>query len=407
MNYKALFLISLGLNIGLGFYAYRKFVALPEKATPPLPATSQTQLTQPVVRAIESTLTNPVNGPFLWAALESSDYKQYMANLRAVGCPEETIRDIIRADVIKLYERKKKQVRDAAPKFEYWMGEEFIRGAGREAWMKMRALEEERDGVLRTLGMEPDYSKRMAKESKGLDWALDYLDDVKRAQVLRLNQELENRLAIRTEKLDASAIELLIQEKDAAIRQLLTPEEALQYDLRMSPTATSLRSRLKAFEPTEQEFIALYKLQKTQDESLSAMNRDATGAEQRVDREAAARQLQEQIRNTLGAERYVDYELAQDHAFQQTYQAARQAGLGGPEAKQLYAIRKSAEEQAARVRNDQGLLPEQRSTALENIRFETEGTMQSVLGAKGWEDFSRGVNGRWLDKIHAQSAPRN
>jgi len=31
--------------------------------------------------------TNAVNKPFQWESVESSDYKQYIANLRAVGCP--------------------------------------------------------------------------------------------------------------------------------------------------------------------------------------------------------------------------------------------------------------------------------------------------------------------------------
>jgi len=269
--------------------------------------------------------------------------------------------------------------------------------------MKMLALDEERDGVLRNLGIEPDYSKQMAKKSNGMDWMLDFLaDDARKAQILRLNQDLENRLAIRTESLDASAIELLIKEKDAAIRQLLTPEEALQYDLRMSPTAASLCSRLNAFEPTEQEFIALYKLQRTQDENLSTTNPEQTGAERRAEREAAARQLQEQVRQTLGAERYADYALAQDHAFQQTYQAAKQAGFGASEAREIFGIRKSAEEHAARIRSDQGFPTEQRNTALESIRLETERAMQAVLGQTGWEQFRRGANGRWLDKINAR-----
>ena len=37
--------------------------------------------------------------PLDWRQLESSDYRQYIANLRAVGCPEKTIRDIIVAEV--------------------------------------------------------------------------------------------------------------------------------------------------------------------------------------------------------------------------------------------------------------------------------------------------------------------
>src|SRR5579859_5399631 len=37
--------------------------------------------------------------PFRWAQLESTDYRQYLANLPRIGCPEQTIRDIITADV--------------------------------------------------------------------------------------------------------------------------------------------------------------------------------------------------------------------------------------------------------------------------------------------------------------------
>ena len=41
--------------------------------------------------------------PFHWSQIESADYRTYIANLRAIGCPEQTIRDIITADVDSLY----------------------------------------------------------------------------------------------------------------------------------------------------------------------------------------------------------------------------------------------------------------------------------------------------------------
>src|SRR5688500_4005096 len=40
---------------------------------------------------------------FHWSEVESADYKEYIAKLRAVQCPEDTIRDIIVADINKLY----------------------------------------------------------------------------------------------------------------------------------------------------------------------------------------------------------------------------------------------------------------------------------------------------------------
>jgi hypothetical protein len=36
---------------------------------------------------------------FHWSQIESADYATYIANLRRIGCPEQTIRDIIFADV--------------------------------------------------------------------------------------------------------------------------------------------------------------------------------------------------------------------------------------------------------------------------------------------------------------------
>src|SRR5438132_1272972 len=44
---------------------------------------------------------------FSWREVESPDYPTYITNLREIGCPEQTIRDIIIADVNGLYAMKK------------------------------------------------------------------------------------------------------------------------------------------------------------------------------------------------------------------------------------------------------------------------------------------------------------
>src|SRR5688572_26983589 len=51
--------------------------------------------------------------------MESSDYHRYIANLRAIGCPEQTIRDIIIADVNKLFEERAQQI-GPVQDFDYW-----------------------------------------------------------------------------------------------------------------------------------------------------------------------------------------------------------------------------------------------------------------------------------------------
>ena len=41
----------------------------------------------------------PAPPPFQWSQLESPDYPNYIANLRAIGCPERTVRELIAADL--------------------------------------------------------------------------------------------------------------------------------------------------------------------------------------------------------------------------------------------------------------------------------------------------------------------
>jgi hypothetical protein len=61
---------------------------------------------------------------FRWSQLESTDYRQYIANLRAVGCPEVTLRDIIMTDVMRLYAQRRGQFSQNGRDFKYWETDE-------------------------------------------------------------------------------------------------------------------------------------------------------------------------------------------------------------------------------------------------------------------------------------------
>ena len=53
-----------------------------------------------------------VAAPFNWQQVESADYRVYIENLRAIGCPEATIRDIIVADINELFAGRIKELVD-------------------------------------------------------------------------------------------------------------------------------------------------------------------------------------------------------------------------------------------------------------------------------------------------------
>jgi hypothetical protein len=48
--------------------------------------------------------------PFNWSQVESADYRAYVANLRGIGCPERTIRDIITADVDTVFAPRREKL---------------------------------------------------------------------------------------------------------------------------------------------------------------------------------------------------------------------------------------------------------------------------------------------------------
>jgi hypothetical protein len=52
--------------------------------------------------------------PFSWSRIESTDYHEYINNLRAIGCPEQTIRDIVKADLASLYAKRRVELEKQA-----------------------------------------------------------------------------------------------------------------------------------------------------------------------------------------------------------------------------------------------------------------------------------------------------
>ena len=96
MNAKTFLLLSLLVNFGLAAALFRPASpALPQApaaAQPPPPApTAAGPVASPAARprTVTQVVTNTVAQKFDWNAVESDDYKKYIANLRSIGCPEE------------------------------------------------------------------------------------------------------------------------------------------------------------------------------------------------------------------------------------------------------------------------------------------------------------------------------
>lgn len=411
MNIKALLAISLLLNVGLGFYALHKpSPASPETSSAAAPAIPAATKERAKPEATPTSATNTVVKQFNWESVESPDYKQYIANLRSIGCPEETIRDIIQADVSKLYDQKKKQARGAPKKFEFWKaGNPYSAMLGSaDTLQKTRALDDEKNDVLRALGIEPDFKSQAAQMINPVEAMFDFLPEAKKVSLLKLMTDMQTKLAKAMEdggRPDPGLIAKAQKEMEQAVKQMLTPAEALDFDLRMSMTANSMRTQIAGFDPSEEEFLKVFQLRKPFDDEFSPMLRGNETEPERQRRTEAEKQLKEQIKQALGPERYAEYERSQDYSYQQIYSSVKSADLGTAEANQVYEMKKLAEEQARKIRSDRAMAPEQRNATLNAIRQETEKSLQGVLGRKGWELYNRPVNTRWLNGINPAPRP--
>ena len=195
---------------------------------------------------------------FDWHQVESPDYRQYLANLRAIGCPEKTIQDIIVADVNDLFASRMKAV-TRTNLYEFWKREPISRS--QEQQQQIRDLYAQKRELLKSLGVgAADFTDLLGEafrdnlEERELEVA--FLPEFKRQQIKdALFQGAQQQVA---DPNNAGQNAMIEQQTQARIQSLLTPEEFKEYELRTSLDAQQLRGVLEPLAPTEQEFRVIF-----------------------------------------------------------------------------------------------------------------------------------------------------
>ena len=418
MNAKSLLILSLGANILLAVLLTKKPDAAPETpppaaSTPPAPATPNlapaVAAPMAAAKSAGTAATNTIVRTFGWEAVESADYKQYIENLRSVGCPEETIRDIIVADVNKLYDAKKKAVRGDSKPFEYWKpGNPFLASMDTEHMEAVGKLEKEKNDLLRALGIEPDVrSTAMSTMMNPFERMMDFLPEDKKSRVMELMMEYQTKMAKAADggRPDPEDVGKVQKEMEAAIAKLLTSEENFDFQMRFSMTANMLRNQVAGFDPSQDEFVKVFNLRKEFDDKHSMFNRGNESPDEAKARKADEEALKEALKVALGEDRYADYEMAQDWNFQRAHQAAKRSDLGVDVAKQAWQMKKDAEAAANKLRKNKEMKNADRQAALAAIRLETENSIKALYGEDGWQNYQRGNGASWLNRIYREPQP--
>jgi hypothetical protein len=280
---------------------------------------------------------------FSWNEVESPDYPIYIFNMHAIGMPDQTIRDIIIADVNGLYARRRSTELLTAE--QQWWKSEPDTNVVLAAAEKSRALEDERRALLAKL-LGPNWESgdivslpRPSRPGILLDGPLlgtlapetkQTLQEITMRSDDRVQAYLEaQREAGKTP--DPLELAKLRQQTRDELAHVLSPPQLEEFLLRFSDEANQLRSelgQLQFFDISSNEFRLVFRARDPLDQQLQLLvgNDPNTLAQ----RKALEDQRDNAIRIALGTRRYQEYQMLHDPLYRDAVAKAEEAGT--PEA---------------------------------------------------------------------------
>ena len=353
--------------------------------------------------------------PFHWSQIEADDYQTYVENLRRIGCPEETIRDLVKQDLDKLYDQRKADILSKAPaRKEYWKtgNPSALSRPSSATSSQMAQLDREKNEVLGDLfGSQgvaainrPSPLARARSQSKS-GYAMDFIPEETKAELNTLEREFGSELLKKmaqgaTDAQDMAEIRRMRTERDDRIATMLTPEQKMEYDLRKSPTAANMRLQMDGFDPSEDEFRDIFAARKAFDNEHGVVPGSSISPADAEVRQFAEQEMNNQIRTSLGDDRFQDYLRQTDYDYKSIDKITQRQGLGENISAQVYQMKGGAEELAREIRMNTGLSIEERQMQLGQIQNETSISIESLIGGQGAAALQTQAGGRnWLNNI--------
>jgi hypothetical protein len=347
---------------------------------------------------------------FHWSEVESADYKEYIAKLRAVQCPEETIRDIIVADINKLYAPREAPFKVVVEAPEDgtgdWHADRPRRQANFERRKQLHAIQKEKNALLKELlGIELPLEPMRGRDSRSYELfeaAFNALPGHKREAVREIQENYWQMSDALKDKYDHKRTPEYLEEyrrinadRKAKLEAVLTPEELEDYDMRHSNVARNLQSSLQGFNPTEEEFKVIYLLRKKIEEPHGGLLGivtpvDAQGNPIAVAQDSSAERrqlLNDKIKELLGPDRAREYELSQDGTYRTLNSLGQRYGLSSDAVMQSYELQQSYRTQQRDLMNNRSLSNEDRNAALKQLRqnhFNEFSTLAGERAAKAY-----------------------
>ncbi len=416
MKFALILAGSLAAGLALGTLARKWTASAPGSSSATGVGTNF--VTNEIVRVIDAPAAIATNAPtksepFHWSQLQSSDLKQYIANLRTVGCPEQTVRDIILAIVNERF----------APRFEalkpqpvpYWKKRRTGYVSSVEQRKALATVEKERRDLLRDLlgyeVKEPDHRGYVPAERDQLAFLSPERREAVEQKLAELKQRHEARVEAYIKEVQARGARddfdlwrQLQMERRNDLASILTPAELEEYDLRNSYLAADLRHSLSGFKPTAEEFREIFRLQQKLREQLGGNPyvAAADGKPDNVDPKewnTAKERIAGELKAKIGEERFAIYQRSQNYQYQELIRAADQYSLSPDVPEKVWAVREMAEHTRRQLLAMPNMSDEQRQAALAELAAHTETEVQTIMGADAFRRFNSWRPNSWIKNL--------
>lgn len=353
----------------------------------------------------------------LVAALNGNDPEALRDVLRAAGLSDDMVRSIVQMRLWKKYEDRFKALnpqQNNDPNKPWWKEDRNQQNRWNGGLTKAQREEQRRlqreiqDETERLFGKDPN-------QNRWQDQRLAFLPSEKRQALQQIQQDYQELMSeIQQDSQgfrlpsDSEKLRFLQEEQKRDIEALMTPDELRAYELRNSNTANQLRWKMTQYDATEQEYLAIYPLQKAFDEKYNQQNNDPFGytdnSEQRDQnywkaRQEAEKQLQEQIRSLIGEERYADSIRRQDQDWQQLEAATRRLALPADTPQKLFAVRDTVAASVQQIADNPNFTADQKKQELAAIASATRDQVRAALGEEGAQAYFKNNGMNWLKEL--------
>jgi hypothetical protein len=331
----------------------------------------------------------------LWRQIDAGD-PSAIEQLRAAGWPPEAIASAVRAH---LHLRLRAEIKSRWPDADqdnYWSSQAMFGGPTEQRKLQHELWKKYEATLTKLLGPQASFQDDNWRDLRFSDLppekanVVRAIEDDYRLLLSEARGSFDpdgNNLVLPE---DIEKLRFLEKERRADLARALTPEELFEYELRSTDAANGIRFRLDAFDPSEEEFRAIFRI--VQETSARRGRVEVYGSvppdEQALQKQVQA-EIEAQLQQQLSPERYADYKRAQDFDYRALHELGKHFDLPMSAVRAAHDVKLTSEQRIAQLRKNPPKDPDEMRVALTEIVDEAEVQVNAALGERAYEIYAQ------------------